>query len=126
MKWLRKLWDGIPDEESEDRRTRWALTLLSFLMLGALMAAAFVACLLMAAANPEISLALIDLVKHLSYVFGAIVGVYFSIESIWPSSDRPYWGGGGWGGGGWKGKEVDVDPKKQPPVHDSENDAEVQ
>lgn len=117
LKHIASLWKSIPIEEKGDRRTRWLLTLLSFLLLAVLMTASFVAAM---CSNEVIALALIDLTKHLSYVFGAVVGSYFAIESIWPSSDRPfYWGGNTTNVFRRKGED------QEPPVSPDHNDAQV-
>lgn len=117
LKRIAALWQGIPIEDKGERRTRWLLTLLSFLMLSLLMMSAFVACLF---TPPDLALALVDLVKHLSYVFGAVVGVYFGVESIFPSSDRPYFVGGN---NIFTRKRVAQDD--EPPVSPDANDAQV-
>lgn len=90
---IASLWKAIPIEDKGDRRTRWLLSLLSFIMLSFLMTAAFVAS--MFKGDSAIALAYVDLVKHLSYVFGGLVATYAGVESFFPSSDRPYWNGGG-------------------------------
>lgn len=112
LKHIANLWKTIPVEEKGDRRTRWLLTLLSFFLLSSLMIAAFIASLFKA---DDISLALIDLVKHLSYVFGGTIACYYGVESFFPSSDRPYWNP-------WSSRK-NID--QEPPVRPEEQDAQV-
>ena len=118
---LKKAWAGIQVDDANDKRTRYIMTVWSFLLLSTMMLACFVAALVVV--EPEIRLAWIDLIKHLSYVFGAVIGTYFGLESVFPSEARNYPGWGGWGSG--LKKEVEVDPKKNPPAHPSENDVQV-
>lgn len=124
LKSLKKAWLGIQVDDDNDRRTRYVLTLLSFFLISFMIIACFVGSLMVA--DISISLAFIDLIKHMMYVEGGVVSIFFGAESFFPSQARDYSGWGGWGsgGGGWK-KEVEVDPKKEPPAHPSENDAAV-
>lgn len=117
---LKKAWQGIQVDDDDDKRTRYVMTIWSFLLLSAIIIACFVAALLVS--EVEIRLAFIDLMKHLAYVFGGILATYFGLESFFPSEARDY---PGWGGWGHNRKEVEVDPKKDPPVHPSNNDAQV-
>lgn len=120
---LKKAWNGIQVDDQSDRKTRFIMTVWAFILLSNIMIACFVAAV--AGAVPEVSLAWIDLIKHLSYVFGGVISAFFAVESFFPSEPRPW--GNGWNGGGWYGsqKEVEVDPKKEPPAHPSESDAQV-
>jgi len=72
--------------------------------------------------DQSISLAFIDLIKHMMYVEGGIVSVYFGSESFYPSSARDYTALGGFVG---SQPEVKVDPKTNPPTHPSGDDAQV-
>ena len=124
LKALKKAWNGIQVDDDNDKRTRYVMVVWSFLLLSILMIACYIAAIVVAEA--ELRMVWVDLIKHLAYVFGGILSCYFSLESFFPSQARDYPGWGGWGGGGsgWK-KEKEVDPKKEPPAHSSEGDAQI-
>ena len=114
---FKRVWESIPDEEKEDRRTRWILTIISFFLLSILILLSFGAAIFLKEYT-DISLAMIDLAKHICYVLGGTVAAYYSYESFFPSSDRPY---GGWGGGWGSYRKAENEPAAAP----SENDAQV-
>ena len=118
LRCFRSVWASIPAEDKGDRRTRWVLTLLSFLMLSFLMFAGFVAAM---CKGDEIALACLDLVKHLSYVFAGTISSYYLCESFFPSDPRPYWNGGGSVVNVFKRKNQD----QEPPVSPDSSDAQV-
>ncbi len=121
LSYLKRAWSGIKTNDENDRKTRFILTVWAYILLSTIMIACFVAAV--AGADTEVNLAWIDLIKHLSYVFGGVISTYFAVESFFPSEPRPW--GPGWNGGGmWREKEVD--PKKEPPAHPSEGDADIQ
>jgi hypothetical protein len=94
--------------------------MLSFLMFAGFIAAMF--------KGDEIALACIDLVKHLSYVFAGTISCYYMAESFFPSSDRPYWGGGGSVVNVFKRKGQDQGSPSdlsQPPVSPDSADSQV-
>lgn len=59
------------------------MVIFSFVSLSLLMIASFIASLIVD--DAYIQSAFLDLVKHLSFVQGGIVGVYMGVESFWPS-----------------------------------------
>jgi membrane protein YqaA with SNARE-associated domain len=69
-------------EQLVDRSTRFALTIVSFLVLTVLMIASFTIAVL---SSSDVRFAvLIELVTHLSFVLGGCVGAYLGLASIWP------------------------------------------
>lgn len=120
LKQLKKAWTSIRVNDINDRRTRYILTLWSFLLISTMIMACFVGALMVN--DQSISLAFIDLIKHMMYVEGGVVSVYFGSESFYPSSARDYTALGGFVG---SQPEVKVDPKKDPPIHPSDDDAQV-
>lgn len=118
---LKKAWRGIQVDDDNDRRTRYVLTLLSFFLVSAMIIASYIGVLIVK--DPSISLAFIDLIKHMMYVEGGIVSVYFGSESFYPSSARDYSSVGGFTA---PQQEVKVDPKKDPPTHPSSDDLDDQ
>lgn len=117
---LKKAWKGIQVDDNNDRRTRYILTLWSFFLISVMIMACFVGSLMVE--DPNIALAFIDLIKHMMYVEGGVVSVYFGSESFYPSSARDYTALGGFVR---PQPEVKVDPKKDPPTHPSGDDAQV-
>lgn len=118
MRWLARIIAALPHYADGKKRTRYRLTMFSFAVLSVLICVGFG----VAVGTKDIDRAslFLDLVKHLSYVFGSIVGGYLGLESIWPSEGRDWggWGGGGWGGYGTRKK------KEEPPVGPGEGDAD--
>lgn len=114
---LKKAWRGIQVDDNNDRRTRYVLTLWSFFLISLMIIACFVGAIMVD--DQGIALAFIDLIKHMMYVEGGVVSIYFGVESFFPSEARNYTGFGGWM------HEIPVDPKKNPPAHPSEDDVQV-
>lgn len=117
---FKKAWRGIQVDDNNDRKTRFIMTVWSFMLLSSIMTACFTAALCVKDAS--IRLALIDLIKHLSYVFGGLIASYHGVESFFPSEARNYSGLGGFAAP----QEVKVDPKKDPPTHPSSDDLDDQ
>lgn len=118
-----------PNNEKFNVRTRFKMALLSFFVLCSVFLVAFwTAVKTTDVIRTELFL---SFAEHISYVLGAVVASYVGLESIWPSQ-QPYWSGGGgnvvtnvFRRGQQRGQEQEVDPKKEPPVSPDHNDAQV-
>jgi hypothetical protein len=110
---IREIWTSVPIDGQGTKRTRWLLTLLSFVILSFLMIGAFFASLRQPEEKLPLALELVNLTLHLSYVFGGTISAYYAVESFFPSSDRPM---------RWMRKGMDEEPPVKPDEEDSQVD----
>lgn len=113
LTYLKKAWLGIKVNDENDKRTRFIMTIWAFMMISGMIVACFIASLCMR--ETDITLAYIDLIKHMMYVMGGVVSIFFGVESFFPSEARNYSGLGGWG----------RDTRNDPPVGPKEDDSQV-
>lgn len=113
---IKKAWRGIQVDDRNDRRTRYVLTLWASFLISSMIIACFVASIVLE--DGPRALAFIELIRDMIYVEASIIGAYFGFESILPSDARPYTSIGGF--------VAPEKTRKEPPVHPTASDADVQ
>lgn len=147
MRWLRQITTALPSffkkkrprrniEEDDidlpmvNARTRYVITIISFLFLSVVFALSFYAAFIAVddVARAQIFL---EFAKDISYVLGVIVTSYIGAESVFPSHGRRY---GGWGnrwrnddgyGGGFLKDKIDIKKEEESQTDPPHGDEQV-